>query len=39
VLNEAEDAGPAPLVLEKPIDIQHIRQAALQALASGETAR
>ena len=39
VLNETADTGPAPLVLEKPIDIQHIRKAALQALDSGETAR
>ena len=39
VLNETADAGPAPLVLEKPIDIQHIRKAALQALNSGETTR
>ena len=36
VLNETADTSPAPLVLEKPIDIQHIRRAALQALDSGE---
>jgi len=37
VLNETADGGPAPVVLEKPTDIQYIRKAALQALNSGET--
>jgi two-component system, NtrC family, response regulator AtoC len=39
VLDEAADVSPVPLVLEKPIDIQHIRRAALQALDSGEMTR
>ena len=38
ILKEAADTSPAQLVLEKPIDIQHIREAALNALDSGKNA-
>jgi CheY-like chemotaxis protein len=34
ILNEATEPGAVPLVLEKPIDMQHIREAALNALDS-----
>jgi two-component system sensor histidine kinase/response regulator len=34
VLHETAGANPAQLVLEKPIDIRHIREAALNALDS-----